>query len=106
MWVESEELCLQSMARRSRYSIWPLAFEFDCFRTQNAFCGLWNRSPFGPNSTRPAQIWPYACVLDPNCSELSREGRASVCNRAVERRFRARCICGLRDSEAILTLGR
>ena len=41
------------------------------------------------NSTRPAQIWPYACVPDPNCSEPSREGRASVCNRAVERRFRA-----------------
>eukprot|EP00964_Phaeocystis_antarctica_P040122 scaffold22945_cov32-Phaeocystis_antarctica.AAC.2 len=28
---------------------------------------------FGPNSTRPAQIWPYACVPDPNCSV----GRAS-----------------------------
>ena len=39
--------------------------------------------------TRPAQIWPYACVPDPNRSEPSREGRALVCNRAVERRFRA-----------------
>ena len=47
---------------------------------------LKNRSSFGPNSTRPAQIWPYACVPDPNCSEPSREGRALVCNRAVERR--------------------
>ena len=47
-------------------------------------------SSFGPNSTRPAQIWPYACVPDPNCSEPSREGRASVRNRAVECRFRAR----------------
>jgi hypothetical protein len=28
-------------------------------------------------------------VPDPNRSEPSREGRASVCNRAVERRFRA-----------------
>ena len=55
--------------------------------------GLRNRSSFGLNSTRRAQIWPYACVPDPNCSaccsEPSREGRASVCNRAVERRFRA-----------------
>ena len=54
---------------------------------------------WAPNSTRPAQIWPYACVPDPNRSEPSREGRASVCNRAVERRFRALfqdgrfCIC-------------
>jgi hypothetical protein len=49
-----------------------------------------NRSSFWPNSsTRPAQIWPYACVPDPNRSEPSREGRASVCSRAVERRFRA-----------------
>eukprot|EP00964_Phaeocystis_antarctica_P057559 scaffold34069_cov54-Phaeocystis_antarctica.AAC.1 len=23
------------------------------------------------------QIWPYACVPDPNCSEPSREGRAN-----------------------------
>ena len=30
------------------------------------------------------------CVPDPKCSEPSREGRALVCNRAVERRFRAR----------------
>jgi hypothetical protein len=51
--------------------------------------GLRNRSSSGPNSTRPAQLWPYACVTDPNCSEPSREGRASACNRAVERRFRA-----------------
>ena len=36
-----------------------------------------------------AKIWPYACVLDPNCSEPSREGRESVYNWAVERCFRA-----------------
>ena len=52
--------------------------------------GLRSRSSLGPNSTRPAQIWPYACVLDPNYSEPSRAGRASVCNRAVECRFRPR----------------
>ena len=33
---------------------------------------------FGPNSTNLAQIWPCACVLDPNCSEPSREGRESA----------------------------
>ena len=52
--------------------------------------GLRSRSSLGPNSTRPAQIWPYTCVLDPNYSEPSRAGRASVCNRAVECRFRPR----------------
>eukprot|EP00964_Phaeocystis_antarctica_P050104 scaffold29025_cov62-Phaeocystis_antarctica.AAC.1 len=52
--------------------------------------GLLNRSSSGPNSTCPAQIWPYACVTDPNCSEPSRGGRASVRFRAVECRFRAR----------------
>jgi hypothetical protein len=61
-----------------------LKFECDCCLTQNAFLGgFQNRSSFGPNSTRPAQILPYACVPDPNRSESSREGRASVCNRAV-----------------------
>ena len=59
-------------------------------RGECVLLGLRSRSSFGPNSTRPAQIWPYACVPDPNCSEPSRGGRASVCNRAVE------CaICGL-----------
>ena len=28
--------------------------------------------------TRPAQIWPYACVPDPDRSEPSREGRLDV----------------------------
>jgi hypothetical protein len=69
-----------------------------CVNTQYNYAffgGLRNRSSFGPNSTRPAQIWPYACVPDPNCSEPSREGRASVCNRAVERRRpRDSFICG------------
>ena len=51
--------------------------------------------------TSLVQIWPYACVPDPNCSEPSREGRASVCNRAVERRFRA-----ISADLAILALGR
>ena len=36
--------------------------------------GLRSRSSLGPNSTRPAQIWPYTCVLDPNYSEPSRGG--------------------------------
>jgi hypothetical protein len=54
-----------------------------------------NRSSFGPNSTRPRlkyKFGPYACVPDPNRSEPSREGRASVCSRAVERCFRARYV--------------
>ena len=45
---------------------------------------------------------PYACEPDPNRSEPLREGRASVCNWAVEHRFDPRDICGL----AILTLER
>ena len=51
-----------------------------------------NRSSFPAQlHAGPAQIWPYACVPDPNRSEPSREGRASVfCSRAVERRFPAR----------------
>jgi hypothetical protein len=75
-------------------SIWPSKFECEwrlitC--TENAhrtfLLGLRNRlASFRPNSTatRPAR----ACVSvpDPNCSEPSREGRASVCNRAVQRR--------------------
>ena len=50
---------------------------------------------FGPNSTRGRLkfgrmlVCLRAGVPDPNCSEPSREGRASVCNRPVERRIRA-----------------
>ena len=63
------------------YPIRPLKFECDCFYTQNAFwgSGTARHLRFGPNSTRPAQNWPYACVPDPNRLEPSREGRASVC---------------------------
>jgi hypothetical protein len=100
------------------YSIRLLKFECDCFLTQNAFWGSGNGSSFGPNdqssnlinlaewvkkgpnSTRPAQIWPYACVPDVNCSKPSREGRASVCNRAVERRFRAISAADLRIGDS------
>ena len=57
-----------------------------------------NRSSFGPNSTRPAQIWPYTCLPDPNHSEPARAGRTSVCNRAVECRFRPRSPGGPRAS--------
>ena len=87
VWVESTGVCFQSLARRSRYSIRPLKFECDCFdpHSKRVFGHDRNRSSFGPNSTRPAQIWPYACVPDPSRSEPSREGRASVCIRAVER---------------------
>jgi len=36
LWVgESNVCCFQSLARRYRYSIWPLKFEFECFPTQN-----------------------------------------------------------------------
>ena len=76
--VESTGVCFQSLARRSRYSIRPLKFECDCFLTQNAFSGTGTARHFGPNSTRPAQIWPYACVPDPDRSEPSREGRLDV----------------------------
>ena len=59
---------------------------------------LRSRSSFGPNSTRPAQIWPYTCLPDPNHSEPARAGRTSVCNRAVECRFRPRSPGGPRAS--------
>jgi hypothetical protein len=103
-WSASNEGGVQSLARRSRYRNTAALnkFECDCFLTQKTRFGNLglrkrNRSSFGPNFTRPAQIWPYrvrpyglsACVPDPNCSEPSREGRASICNRAVECRFRA-----------------
>jgi len=85
VWSESNEGGFQSLARRSRYSIRQLKFECGCFLTAHSkrVLGLRNRSSFGPNSTRPAQIWPYACVPDPNRSEPSREGRALVCNLSV-----------------------
>ena len=38
----------QSLARRSRYSIWPLKFECDCFLTQNAFWGTGTARHLGP----------------------------------------------------------
>jgi len=53
---------------------------------------------FWPYSTRPAQIWPYTCVPDPNNSEPSRAGRASARNRAVECRFRPRYAFEMRPS--------
>jgi len=103
-WVESTGVCFQSLARRSRYSIRPLKFECDCFLTQNAFSGTGTARHLGPNSTRPAQIWPYACVPDPipNRSKPSREGRASVCSRAILSAASARYL-PIGDS---LTLGR
>ena len=92
LWVESNETGFQSLARRSRYSIRPLKFECDCFLTQNLL-----KTRFG--APEPLVIWAqlHAAVSNlavclragPNRSEPSREGRASVCNRAVERRFRA-----------------
>jgi hypothetical protein len=36
------------MARRSRYSIWPLKFEFECLPTQNAFRGSGTARHLGP----------------------------------------------------------
>ena len=88
-WVESNGCCFQSLARRSRYLIWPLKFELKCFPTQTfkfeSILGLRNRfgapKPFviwTQLHARPAQIWPCACVPGPNSSEPSREGRASV----------------------------
>jgi len=47
-WVESNEGGLQSLARRSRYSIWPLKFEFECLPTQNAFRGSGTARNLGP----------------------------------------------------------
>ena len=38
----------QSLARRSRYSIWPLKFEFECLPTQNAFRGSGTARHLGP----------------------------------------------------------
>ena len=35
---------------------WPLKFEHDCVPHSKRALGLQNRSSFGPNSTRPAQI--------------------------------------------------
>ena len=90
-WVELNEFFLLRLARRSRCSsIWPLKFELECLPTQNAFRGSGTARHLGPQLHAAGSILAaYACVPDPNCSEPSREGRASVCNRAVERRFRA-----------------
>ena len=41
-------VCFQSLARRSRYSIWPLNFEYECFLTQNAFWGSETARHLGP----------------------------------------------------------
>ena len=46
--VESNGCCFQSLVRRSRYSIWPLKFECDCFLTQNAFWGTGTARHLGP----------------------------------------------------------
>jgi hypothetical protein len=100
-WVESNGCCFQSLARRSRYLIWPLKFELKCFPTQTfkfeSILGLRNRfgapKPFviwTQLHARPAQIWPCACVPGPNSSEPSREGRASVYNRGPLRAASAR----------------
>jgi hypothetical protein len=48
VWVESNGCCFQSLARRSRYSIWPLKFEFECLHTQNAFRGSGTARHLGP----------------------------------------------------------
>ena len=43
-WVESNGCCFQSLARRSRYSIWPLKFEFECLPRSKCVSGLRNRA--------------------------------------------------------------
>ena len=68
-----------------------------------------NRSSFGPNSTRPAQVCigrVLACPTqvawtDGTVAYTSRKGPASVCHRAVERRFRAIFPEGMADSDTL-----
>ena len=103
-WSASNEGGVQSLARRSRYRNTAALnkFECDCFLTQKTRFGIFGAPERGSGTAR--HLGPTsrgrlkfgrtayglsACVPDPNCSEPSREGRASVCNRAVECRFRA-----------------
>ena len=110
VWFVRVTLCSGQHRMRRGFRAWlgdpgtairPLKFECDCFLTQkNAFwqfgapSGSGTARHLGPTSRGRLKFGRTAyglsaCVPDPNCSEPSREGHASVCNRAVECRFRA-----------------
>ena len=68
VWVESNETGFQSLARRSRYSIWPLKFECDWFasslKTQNALFG----------ASEPLVIWAQLHAAGSNLAVCLRAG--------------------------------
>jgi hypothetical protein len=68
VWVESNETVFQSLARRSRYSIWPLKFECDWFasslKTQNALFG----------ASEPLVIWAQLHAAGSNLAVCLRAG--------------------------------
>ena len=117
-WSASNEGGVQSLARRSRYRNTAALnkFECDCFLTQKTRFGNLglrkrNRSSFGPNFTRPAQIWPYrvrpvsllACR-----TRTARNRRVKDAHRSVTGPLSAasaRYICALQMGDSA-TLGR
>ena len=90
VWVKSNEPGFQSLNRRSRCSTRPSPFEVIASSLKTRFGAPEPLVIWAQLRTRRAQIWPYACMPNPGCSEPSREGRASVRNWAIECRFRAR----------------
>ena len=77
-WRKSNGGGFQSFDRRSWCSILASKGWMSMVPHSKCALGVGVRSSFGPNSTNLAQIWPGACVPDPNCSEPSRGGHESA----------------------------
>jgi len=98
---ESNEVFFQTLARRSRYSIWPLKFECDCFLTQNAFWGSGTARHLGPTPRGRLKF----CRMLACRTRTARNRRVKDARRSVTGPLSAalpRDICGL----AILTFGK